>query len=427
MGRQEVITNEQARKELQDRARFVVNAENFKDGALINRPVTTSVRTRAGDVIETLAGAVGCSPNDNNELIRRVFNRAKDNKITVSEMLEIIDPSDYYAGTPEGELDAFDRQLMVAGIRVKSDPAKGIFADKVERFETSNNPGSVVLYPEFINRQLRANLIAPDILSTLVNVTTTITGRDYRTIYLDNSDPKTRRMYRVAEGAEIPKTKLVTSERGITLYKYGRGIEGSYEAIRRTQIDKFAIFAQQVGMQSRLDRASAALNVLVNGDGNSNSATNYNQSSLDTGSTPTYNAFLAFAMNFYPYKLRILLGNAASLIKFLAMAKPSVDPFTVLALLEQRNTPSTMVDLPQNFFGGLSLLMHPDIPDGLFIGIGTDPNGNGVALEEVVEAGSTIVEPERLVSSQREALYMSEIVGYAKILDGSVKTWTWNA
>lgn len=420
--RQEILTVEQAKKEMLANARFVTDKENFRNGAPITRPVTEMVQIRSGEVLPSLATELGVSINETNEFTRRVFLRAQDNKISVSEMLDLMDPQSRHIGTPEGELDAFDRQLVVAGIRVKSNPAKNQFADKVERFETSNIPGSQVLFPEWINRVLRIPPIAQDILGYLVDQHTQIVGGDYRTIYLDNSNPADRRMYRIGEGADIPKAQMKTTERAVPVGKYGRGLEGSYEAYRRIQIDKFQIFIQQLGMQSRLDRATTALYTLVNGDGNGNAAVNWNQSVLDTGVVPTYAAFLDFQMKFYPYVLGTMVGSEVSLVKFLTMTRPNIDPLTILALFQNRTTPAGKVELPQEMFSGFDLILSPDMPDGVFLGL-----VKGVALEEIMEAGSSIVEIEQLVSSQRRGIYATENVAYAKIMDWAAKTWTWNA
>src|SRR5262249_153995 len=157
------------------------------------------------------------------------------------------DPSEGY----KDGLDAFSRLIKCAGIRTQSLPDIGLFADRFDQFE--KNDCTRALVPEWIARQWRrASLglssravyvsddnalnplmgpyadaaqirttkqLAPAIpLSTLVAMTTPIDTDAYRAYYLQD-DASQQRMVRVAEGGEIPKAKLVGSDRTIPLYK----------------------------------------------------------------------------------------------------------------------------------------------------------------------------------------------------------------
>ena len=48
-------------------------------------------------------------------------------------------------------------------------------------------------------------------------------------------------MKRITEAAELPTAKLKLGESAINIYKYGRAIEASYEALRRMTLDVFNI------------------------------------------------------------------------------------------------------------------------------------------------------------------------------------------
>ena len=60
-----------------------------------------------------------------------------------TQVLEELDPSENYKGTPMENLDAYERQLKRFGIKVN-----GAGCDKVEKFFSA--PDSAVLFPEFI-------------------------------------------------------------------------------------------------------------------------------------------------------------------------------------------------------------------------------------------------------------------------------------
>jgi hypothetical protein len=254
--------------------------------------------------------------------------------MSLSNYLEELDPShDYGAGDPMGGLDAFERQLMLAGIRTQSDPSKRIFADPVERFYASDQPASPVLFPEFINRQMRTPLIASSILDEMVAITTPVDTDTYRSIYLTDG-VNDRRMRRVTEGSELPTVKLTTSEHPITLHKYGVKLQGTYEAFRRMRIDLFSLHLARIALQSQIDKASEGLDVLINGDGNANGATNYNLTTLDSGTvagTLTYKAWLRWGLKLFPYQLNTVVAGEAELLSILTLQFPNVNPLMLLS------------------------------------------------------------------------------------------------
>lgn len=65
-----------------------------------------------------------------------------------SQVLESIDPSDKYIGTPLEGLDAFQRQLKRFDIKVR-----GAGLDTVEKFFATTD--SAVLFPEYVARAVR--------------------------------------------------------------------------------------------------------------------------------------------------------------------------------------------------------------------------------------------------------------------------------
>ena len=167
--------------------------------------------------------------------------------------------------------------------------------------------------PWYDSTQIRPNQqIQPAIpLSEIVGMTTGIDTDAYRAYYL-TYDATQLRKYRVGESAEIPVATIVGAERTIRLYKYGRGIQASYEAMRRIRVDKLAFFIQWMAVQAEIDKVAAALTILINGDGNSGTAPSTdNLTTLDSGAsagTLTLKGWLAFKMKFVqPYILTTAL------------------------------------------------------------------------------------------------------------------------
>ncbi len=414
-----MITNPASGKDLT----VVQQARNQIDGAFERKgPYLHDVRTPAPVILEQLAGRyqVADANNRASEYIPRLYSELGKRGISLSEWLEEADPAQNYTGEL-AKMDAYQRQLYFAGIKTRNVKDKGVFSDNVSRFFQSNVPGSQVLFPEFINRIMRQPMIAPDILPFIVATTTSINTTSYRTIYTNETESD-RRMYRVDQGADLPFTFLKTQERDVRIYKYGRILRGTYEYFENVTIDLFSILLSRIALQANLDKASAAVDVIINGDGNSNPAASYNQSDLDTGLTMTYAGYLAFCLKFWPYSLTTLVGNAVSVVKFLTMAKPNVDPLQILAFLQNGTLPAVSVDLPQPLLGNVSLVYLPDAPDGTLAGI-----DKRFALEQIVRNGSNLVETDRHIQNQTNDVAISEKVGFAKIFAEATKLWVWNS
>lgn len=372
---------------------------------------------------------------------------------TMSRALEEVSP------TQKGDtLDTFERLLLEAGIRTKSDPTAGYWASNAGSF--LRNAGTKALLTEFVARQWRkvshamssgnraillsddgvvgsferpysdaqtvrlSQRIEPAIpLSELVGMTTAIDSDSYRSYYLDYS-ATSGRTYRVGESAGIPIATITGSEHNVKLHKYGRGIRASYEDLRRMRVDKLAWFIQVQALQTEIDKVAAAMTVIVAGDGNANTAaTNYNLTTLDSGTTAnnmTVKAWLAFKMKFAsPYTLTTALMREDIALK--------------VALL---NTGSANVPLVAANLGNLGLGVQPinQFADNVRYGWTSDAPANVIvgfdkrfALERVTEIGSEISEMERYITDQTQVMVMTEVEGYS-ILDGNAaKTLTVSA
>lgn len=370
------------------------------------------------------------------ELLRQMspgmYREAYSNGMSLSAWLEKQDPSEEY----QDGLDAFGRLLKAADIRTRSLPEAGVWADTFEKF--IENDQARMLVPEWLARQwrrvqsgrdvltrsiytaadilpggsmspwvdagqARAAQIAPAIpLARLIAITTPIDGDSYRAFYLTDVTEQVR-MARVAETAELPRVKLTGGDHTIRLYKYGRAIEASYEALRRQRLDRIALHVARLAVQNETDKVATAIDVLVNGDGNAaTAATSYNLTTLDSSTTAnnlTWKAWLAFEMKFTnPYQVQVVLMQEDIALK--------------LRLL---NTGSANAPIPPNKFTVIN-------PDGGMVGLGwtADAPANSIvgvdtrfALERVIEIGADIQEVERWATRQVQVLTMSEVEGYA--------------
>lgn len=358
----------------------------------------------------------------------KVYREAYSEGKTLSQHLEALDPSNQYVGADAylGKLDAFERQMFAAGIQTKSDPSKGMYADKVEKFFMGTTT-SDHLFPEFINRTARMALEAPDILNELVAIKTPITGNAYKTFYVDLST-SAKQKQRVAEGTEIPTTKITGHENAVTLNKKGRAIDFSYEYVRRIQIDMLALLIEGILQQTGVDLANDAVGILVNGDGNaSTAATNFNLTHADIGGVVangiTWDNWLKFRLKFYPYNGTTAIVDATQLINVLGIQPPATDPLALLSSFNG-NQISGGAQVAQNVFS--KPMRYVYLPSATLANkvLAIDPK---YALEQVTEIGADIVETDKMIKAQFETIVLSQVTGFATLFPAVVKTLTTNA
>lgn len=359
----------------------------------------------------------------------QLYREANEKGLTLSQYLEMIDPSDRYGS--DCKLDAFERQIkrvsetfMEKGkppLVLKSIPEKGIWASKAEAFYTTSD--SAVLFPEWINRTARQALQADDILNELVAIRTPIDSNAYRTIYV-TEDATKKSKKRVTEGAEMPVAEMKTSENTLKIYKYGRRIKATYEAIRRMRLDLLALHIEAIMRQAGVDRAADAYDVLINGDGNNNAATNYDKTTLQGGVATddlSYKGWSKFLFKFYPYQMTTLVGGEDELVSFLTMTAPNVDPIRLIEQLRFGRTQS-QGEMAQSIFNNYRIVYLPTAVANKLLGL-----DRRYGLEMVIEIGSDIQETERIISSQWQEIAISEVNGFGIFLPNARRTLTLNA
>ena len=317
-----------------------------------------------------------------------------------TQVLEELDGSQNYAGTPFAGLDAYQRQLKRFGIRVS-----GANCDTVEKFFTSSQ--SAALFPEYVARAVRQGMEMASSLPDIAATVTKIDTLDYRTVQTATAsgqkieDP-------VAEGAAIPETSIRTQENLVHLYKRGRMLVASYEAIRFQWLDLFSVTLRQIGAYIGRMHLEDAIEVLRNGDGNQNAAQQYTIGTkpiTGTKGTLTYDALLEFWSQFDPYTMNTMLVGSDVM---LAMLK--LDEFqNPLTGLNFQGTGTLTTPL------GAKLLRTSAMPAGILIGL--DRN---YALEQI--CGSEItVEYDKLIDRQLERAAITSISGFAKLFTEASK------
>lgn len=349
-----------------------------------------------------------------------LYRQAHSGEKTFSMFLEEQNP------TPEGEkLDAFQRLMKEAKILVNDVPEKNLFSSKIEAFYRTDE--NKVLFPEYVARTLVHAMTEFPIYNYLVATRTPIDSNVYKASYLDLNDAKNKKateMRRVSEAADLPVAKLRLGETAITLYKYGRAIEASYEVLRRMSIKLFNIHIKQIGAQAADNKVAEILYTIKEGDGNNNAAESIKSSTLDSEATSklTRGAWIRFLLKFYPFGCNTVVADEDGLLQILEVLYPAS---TIASKMDEllASGLSVKTTLPQNLVSNVTLLYSPHI-DQINKKTAIYGLNRETTIEEVFEVGSTINEADRFIKNQTELMTISENSGFRKILQETSKILT---
>jgi hypothetical protein len=354
-----------------------------------------------------------------NALSSDLYQKAHEQDMTLSMLLESLDP------TPEGgKLDAFERLMKEAGILTKSVRDKNLFSSKVEAFYRTNE--SKILFPEYVARTLVQAMTEYPIFKYLVATRTPIDSNVYKASYLDWNDKDNKKaveMRRVVEATDLPVARLKLGETAITLYKYGRAVEASYEALRRMSLELFERHINKIGVEAANNKISEILTVIKDGDGNNNAALTHKVKDFDATATAiTRTAWIKFLLKFYPYGCDTVVANVDGLLQILEVLYPK---FEVAGKMDEllANGLNVKTTLPQGLVANTTLLYHPDIAK-----IGGKEAVYGITrdncIEEIFEVGSSISEADKFIKNQTQLLTVSENSGFRKIFTDSARILT---
>lgn len=324
-------------------------------------------------------------------LEKGMIQEAGQKGLTLTQFLETQDPSGNYEDSALKGLDAFERQLKRFDIKMTSDPVAKFYATNESR----------ILFPEYIDRMIREGLIKRSIINQIVAVRTKIDSNEYHSIYMDDSDPNRYELKRVSEGGKIPETEVKTKENIVKMYKSGRVLKITYEAAKRMKIPLMSKMLERVGIYMDKSDEKAAIDVIINGDGNNNSAPSYTIGTGDisgVAGTLSYDSILDFWAEFDPYDMNTILAPKKMMTDILKLPEFK-DP---QAGFNFQSTGRVMSPL------GASLVRSDNVPTGKIIGMDRD------LTLEMVEVMSPMTESDKLIDTQFERIVISRISGFAK-------------
>lgn len=319
------------------------------------------------------------------DITKERYKEAESRGMTLSELLE----SDEYDPSPAGSpLDAFERQLLLAGVTLG-----GSTPTTVEQFYNK----APALLPEFMLREIKKGQGMRPELSRLIANSTTVSSNSYTPFYIDTSDQSKFSLRPVGEGAEIPQLLVTEQNHAVNVIDYGLALKTSYKALRYRTTSQFRVLLWYIGFKLQTDKIGLLVDCLINGDGNNNAAAVIN--SAASGSL-TYDDLIELWSQFAPFEMNTVICHLNQLKTILTLAEFK-DP---MAGYRFQNSGDLFSPL------GASLVRSDEVPTDLLIGL-----DHRFAVEEVITQ-PLMIEYDKVIDQRFEEAVISESVTYAKVL-----------
>lgn len=295
-----------------------------------------------------------------------------------SDYLEENDPAENYVGTSYEGLDAFERQLKRFDIKIG-----GCCCDRVEKFFTTTE--SAVLFPEFVRRSIKKGF-EDCCLDDMVAAKTLCESNHYSgCVMAETSYDK------ATEGETMAASVIKENSTVISLKKYGRLVNSSYEAVRQQRLDLFAVMLRGVGKKLANTLVADAITTLKTNTASISSKT----AELDYSDiTSLYGAMGEYNMN-------TIIVSPANAAKILAMQQ----------LMESSSKEQGKIYLPF----GAKMITSSKIDDFTIIGFDKDFTLEFIASTDVV------LETDKLIDRQLDQIGISICAGFKKIFSDAVK------
>jgi hypothetical protein len=372
------------------------------------------------------------------------YKRASELGMTLWQYFELIQPSK--AGDA---LTSFERQLQLAGIMTKSDPARGLFASTGEYFFQSDRPGSAILFPVLLQKTaLWAKMNQVCDINKIVATTRTIAGSSsYQSLFIDDSaiiggtSPTAHgRRFRVDQRGNFPSVKIGWSETASAVTKHGVKLDWTYEFVRRASIELMTTVVARIMLQDQQELFNEAVSVAISGDGTAASpaatvkkfrhagtagANDIVISASAAAGKITYEGYLKFIGGFKPYNINIICGNIATLTKLILMERPNMDPAQIIQTLTTQTSTQGQITADQfngQLFPNVTYYPSESVGNDILVGLDTQ-----FAMERVIELGSDIQEVERVITNQTEAMVISIADGVSKIFPSAIQVLDFSA
>lgn len=319
------------------------------------------------------------------EVGRDHYTEAESRGLTLSELLEC----EEYDPTPTGcPLDAFERQLALAGVRLG-----GKSSTTVEQFYQQ----APALLPEFMLREVKKGQAMRPELGRLIANSTNVASNTYTPFFIDTSDDTKFSLRPIGDGAGVPQLLITEQNHAVKVADYGLALKTSYKALRYRSSSQFRVILWYIGFRIQSDKIALVVDTIINGDGNSNGATVVNTA---VSATLDYDDLISLWAQFSPFEMNTIVCHIDQMKTILTLAEFK-DP---MAGYRFQNTGDLFSPL------GARLIRCDDVPTDYVLGL-----DSRFAVEEVITQPLTI-EYDKIIEQRFEEAVISESVTYAKVI-----------
>jgi hypothetical protein len=215
---------------------------------------------------------LGIKPEDKNASTslragENLVRLAKESGLSIDNYLRLaVDPN---AGQfKDSKMDGYECALAYLDLPVRDDFSSGVLLQAAaETFNTF--PGSRALFPPVIDNILQWKYRQDQIenVGAIVSQSRTISGNEMISYVVDDKAGDYQQTGVIVEGAEIPVRSLRMTDKGVKFYKFGGGIEFTYEFERRASLDIITPYAARMQREVEIGQTAIATALLLNGDG----------------------------------------------------------------------------------------------------------------------------------------------------------------
>lgn len=354
-----------------------------------------------------------------------IVRAAKEARLNLQDYLRL-------AVKPEGDMDGFEVSLAFLNLPVREDMSQGVLLQAAaESFTTY--PGTRALFPAVIDNVLQWKYRQDQIenVGNLIAQSRNINGVEMITTVVDDKAEDYQQTGVIAETARIPIRSLRTSEKSVKFYKFGGGMEFSYEFERRASLDLITPYASRMQREVEIGTTAIATALLINGDGVNAAAPTVNAAdlaaSLPASGRPTtaagrinWEVFLVWLVNRAKagQPIDTIVGNWDMYLEWTRMfATPTANGgVPITDVLAKAGVNVNITNPPAGLIPGLTFALSSTAPAGKLIGFSKNET-----LEELVENGSDIEESVRAIENQVVRYVKTVNKGY-RLIFGDTRT-----
>lgn len=283
------------------------------------------------------------------------------------------------------------------GLRTQKDTMQNVF--------TMPDQNIRWIVPEIIREAIVTGMREAPFYPTIISSDQPINGLSAIMPFINMSDAAPAR---VNEGETIPLGDVSFGQKSVTLFKIGRGFKLTDEVKNFVSLDVLAIFIRDFGVQLGYALDTLAMDVLINGNNpdGSEAAPVIGVASTTDGIT-------------YKDLLKVWIRSSRLGRSFKTMIGGEDAALDILDLPEFKiryaGTTQATLNLKTPVPNQADFYIHPGTPASSVLMV--DPRAALIKLT----AKQLMLESERIVSNQTEAVYASLITGFSKMyLDASV-------